>query len=62
MSRGGEWKIMKLGQLIAYNLKALRKKRDLTLGQLAELGGISKARFPMLKKVTVIWQSIRFGK
>lgn len=33
---------MELGQILAYNLKALRQERNLSLGQLAEVSEISK--------------------
>ena len=34
---------MELGAIIAINLKTLREERNLTLGQLSKIAGISKA-------------------
>lgn len=53
---------MELGQLIAYNLKKLRTERNLTLGQLAKLAGISKAMLSDIEKggsnptINTIWK------
>ena len=53
---------MDLGQLIAYNLKELRTERNLTLGQLAKLAGISKAVLSDIEKgesnptINTIWK------
>lgn len=53
---------MELGRIIAYNLKALRQERNLSLGQLAEASGISKAMLSDLEKgsgnptINTIWK------
>lgn len=41
---------MELGKIIAYNLKDLRTERNLTLGQLSRLSGISKAILSDMEK------------
>lgn len=41
---------MELGRIIAANLKELRRERNLTLGQLAKISGISKAMLSELEK------------
>lgn len=53
---------MELSQIIAYNLKALRTERNLTLGQLAKIAGISKAMLSDIEKggsnptINTIWK------
>lgn len=53
---------MELGRIIAYNLKALRQERNLSLGQLSEASGISKAMLSDLEKgsgnptINTIWK------
>lgn len=41
---------MNIGNIIAVNLKSLRKERDLTLGQLSKISGISKAMLSDMEK------------
>lgn len=41
---------MELNQIIAINLKTLRQERNLTMGQLAKLSGISKAMLSDIEK------------
>lgn len=41
---------MELGTLIAYNLKKLRKERNLTLGQLSTISGVSKGMLSDIEK------------
>ena len=41
---------MELGKIIALNLKELRTERNLTLGQLSKLSGISKAMLSDIEK------------
>ena len=41
---------MDLGKVIAYNLKELRTQRNLTLGQLAKISGISKGMLSEIEK------------
>lgn len=53
---------MELGKIIAVNLKELRTERNLTLGQLAKLSGISKAMLSDMEKgdsnptINTIWK------
>lgn len=53
---------MELGQIIAYNLKELRTERNLTLGQLSKISGISKAMLSDIEKggsnptINTIWK------
>lgn len=53
---------MDLGKIIAYNLKELRTSRNLTLGQLSKISGISKAMLADLEKgngnptINTIWK------
>ena len=41
---------MELGKIIAVNLKELRRERNLTLGQLSKMSGISKAMLSDIEK------------
>ncbi len=43
---------MEIGEIIAYNLKRLRNERNLSLGQLAEIAGVSKVMLSQLEKGT----------
>ena len=43
---------MELGAIIAINLKTLREERNLTLGQLSKIAGISKAMLSDIEKGT----------
>ena len=43
---------MEIGEIIALNLKRLRDERNLSLGQLAELAGVSKVMLSQLEKGT----------
>lgn len=43
---------MEIGEIIAYNLKRLREDRNLSLGQLAEMAGVSKVMLSQLEKGT----------
>lgn len=53
---------MELGQIIACNLRELRTRRNLTLGQLSRLSGISKAMLSEMEKggsnptINTIWK------
>lgn len=53
---------MELGKIIAINLKELRTERNLTLGQLAKISGISKAMLSDIEKgdsnptINTIWK------
>ena len=53
---------MELGKIIAINLKELRTERNLTLGQLARISGISKAMLSDIEKgssnptINTIWK------
>ena len=53
---------MELGRLIGENVKRLRRERNLTLGQLASLSGISKAMLSDMEKgdsnptVNTLWK------
>ena len=53
---------MELGKIIALNLKELRTERNLTLGQLSKLSGISKAMLSDIEKggsnptINTIWK------
>ena len=54
--------IMEIGEIIAYNLKRLREERNLSLGQLAELAGVSKVMLSQLEKgssnptINTVWK------
>ena len=41
---------MDLGKIIAFNLKELRTERNLTLGQLSKITGLSKAMLADMEK------------
>ena len=41
---------MEAGEIIAYNLKRLRNERNLTLGQLSNLAGVSKVLLSQIEK------------
>lgn len=53
---------MELGKIIAFNLKELRTERNLTLGQLSKISGISKAMLSEIEKgdsnptINTIWK------
>ena len=53
---------MELGKIIAVNLKELRRERNLTLGQLSKMSGISKAMLSDIEKgdsnptINTIWK------
>lgn len=53
---------MKIGEIIAYNLKRLREERNLSLGQLAEMAGVSKVMLSQLEKgasnptINTVWK------
>lgn len=53
---------MELGKVIAINLKQLRTERNLTLGQLSKISGISKAMLSDIEKgnsnptINTIWK------
>lgn len=53
---------MDIGQIIAFNLKALRSERNLTQSQLAKLSGVSKAMLSDIEKggsnptINTIWK------
>ncbi|NYB74962.1 helix-turn-helix transcriptional regulator [Sedimentibacter hydroxybenzoicus DSM 7310] len=53
---------MELGKIIAFNLKELRTERNLTLGQLSKISGISKAMLSDIEKgnsnptINTIWK------
>ena len=53
---------MEAGQIIAYNLKKLREERNLSLGQLAEMAGVSKVILSQIEKgdsnptINTIWK------
>lgn len=53
---------MEAGQIIAYNLKRLREERKLSLGQLAEIAGVSKVILSHIEKgeanptINTIWK------
>ncbi|KAF5060279.1 HTH-type transcriptional regulator SutR [anaerobic digester metagenome] len=53
---------MELGKIIAINLKELRNERNLTLGQLSKISGISKAMLSDMEKgnsnptINTIWK------
>lgn len=53
---------MNIGNVIAVNLKSLRKERNLTLGQLSKISGISKAMLSDIEKgesnptINTIWK------
>lgn len=53
---------MEVSEIIAYNLKRLREKRNLSLGQLAELAGVSKVVLSQIEKgdsnptINTIWK------
>ena len=42
---------MELGKIIAVNLKELRRERNLTLGQLSKMSGISKAMLSDIESI-----------
>ena len=43
---------MEIGEIIAINLKRLREERNLSLGQLADMAGVSKVMLSQLEKGT----------
>ncbi len=43
---------MEIGEIIALNLRRLREERNLSLGQLAEMAGVSKVMLSQLEKGT----------
>ena len=53
---------MEIGEIIAINLKRLREERNLSLGQLADMAGVSKVMLSQLEKgasnptVNTIWK------
>jgi len=53
---------MEIGDIIAYNLKRLRRERNLSLGQLAEIAGVSKVILSQIEKgdsnptINTIWK------
>ena len=53
---------MDLGKIIAFNLKELRTERNLTLGQLSKITGLSKAMLADMEKggsnptINTIWK------
>lgn len=53
---------MEIGEIIAHNLKQIRKERNLSLGQLAEQAGVSKVMLSQLEKgdsnptINTIWK------
>lgn len=53
---------MKVGEIIAYNLKRLRAERNLSLSQLAQISGVSKVMLCQLEKgasnptVNTVWK------
>ena len=53
---------MEIGEIIACNLKRLREERNLSLGQLAELAGVSKVMLSQLEKgasnptINTVWK------
>ena len=53
---------MEAGEIIAYNLRRLRKERNLSLGQLAEMAGVSKVILSQIEKgdsnptINTIWK------
>lgn len=53
---------MELGTIIAFNLKKLRNQRNLTLGQLSKMSGVSKAMLSDIEKgdsnptITTLWK------
>lgn len=53
---------MELGKIIAFNLKELRTARNLTLGQLSKISGVSKAMLSDIEKgesnptINTIWK------
>ena len=53
---------MEAGEIIAYNLKRLRNERNLTLGQLSNLAGVSKVLLSQIEKgeanptINTIWK------
>ncbi len=53
---------MELGKIIAFNLKQLRTERNLTLGQLSKISGVSKAMLSDIEKgdsnptINTIWK------
>ena len=53
---------MEIGEIIACNLKRLREERNLSLGQLAEMAGVSKVMLSQLEKgasnptINTVWK------
>ncbi len=53
---------MEIGEIIAINLKRIREERNLSLGQLAEMAGVSKVMLSQLEKgssnptINTIWK------
>ena len=53
---------MEAGEIIAYNLKRLRNEKNLTLGQLANMAGVSKVVLSQIEKgeanptINTIWK------
>lgn len=53
---------MEAGEIIAYNLKRLREERNLSLGQLADMAGVSKVIISQIEKgdsnptINTIWK------
>ncbi len=53
---------MEIGEIIAYNLKKLRKERNLSQGQLADMAGVSKVIISQIEKgdsnptINTIWK------
>lgn len=53
---------MKIGNVIAYNLKRIREERKLSLGQLADMAGVSKVVLSQIEKgdanptINTIWK------
>ena len=53
---------MEIGEIIAYNLKRFREERNLSMGQLAEMAGVSKVVLSQLEKgasnptINTVWK------
>lgn len=53
---------MEIGEIIALNLKRLREERNLSLGQLAEMAGVSKVMLSQIEKgasnptINTVWK------
>lgn len=45
---------MNIGMIIAVNLKILRTERNLTLGQLSKISGVSKAMLSDIEKDSIV--------